>query len=161
MRKTDRERRKKWVRVLAVVLAILLIAGTLVSVLPIFEAFAEEEAVNRYEMAVTANLTAGTARVREKLTYTNTAGRALDHVMFNLWANLLRRENAVPVDDDEWNDAFPAGYAPGGVDFISVSVNGAAASCTSIFTWPPSGMSVSQASFTRPEAMFSSASLGA
>ena len=72
MRKTDRERRKKWVRVLAVVLAILLIAGTLVSVLPIFEAFAEEEAVNRYEMAVTANLTASTARVREKLTYTNT-----------------------------------------------------------------------------------------
>ncbi len=127
MRKTDRERRKKWVRVLAVVLAILLIAGTLVSVLPIFEAFAEEEAVNRYEMAVTANLTAGTARVREKLTYTNTAGKALDHVMFNLWANLLRRENAVPVDDDEWNDAFPVGYAPGGVDFISVSVNGAAA----------------------------------
>ena len=61
MRKTDRERRNKWVRVLAVVLAILLIAGTLVSVLPIFEAFAEEEAVNRYEMAVTANLTAGTA----------------------------------------------------------------------------------------------------
>ena len=77
MRKTDRERRKKWVRVLAIVLAILLIAGTLVSVLPIFEAFAEDEAVNRYELAVTANLTAGTARVREKLTYTNTAGRAL------------------------------------------------------------------------------------
>lgn len=127
MRKTDRERRKKWVRIMAVVLAILLIAGTLVSVLPIFEAFAEEEAVNRYELAVTANLTAGAARVREKLTYTNTAGRALDHVMFNLWANLLRRETAVPVDDDEWNDAFPAGYAPGGVDFISVSVNGAAA----------------------------------
>ena len=42
-----------------------------------------------------------------------------------------------------------------------LSVNGAAASCTSIFTWPPSGISVSQASFTRPEAMFSSASLGA
>ena len=127
MRKTDRERRKKWVRVLAIVLAILLIAGTLVSVLPIFEAFAEEDAANRYEMAIAVDLTAGTARVREKLTYTNTAGKALDHVMFNLWANLLRRENAVPVDDDEWNDAFPAGYAPGGVDFIGVKVNGAAA----------------------------------
>lgn len=127
MRKTDREPRKKWVRILAVVLAIMLIAGTLVSVLPIFEAFAEEETANRYELTVTVNNTAGTARVYEKLTYTNTAGKALDNVMFNLWANLLRRETAVPVDDDEWNDAFPAGFAPGGVDFISVNVDGEAA----------------------------------
>ncbi len=127
MRKNGREQRKMWVRVMAVALAALLLIGTLVSVLPIFEAFAEEETVNRYELSIAADPSAGAARVSETLTYTNTAGRTLDHVMFNLWANLLRREDAIPVDDDEWNDAFPAGYAPGGVDFIRVRVNGEAA----------------------------------
>lgn len=127
MRKNGREQKRMWVRVMAIVLAVMLLFGTLLSVLPIFEAFAEEEAVNRYNLSVAVDLSAGTARVSEELTYTNMAGKALDHVMFNLWANLLRREDAIPVEDDEWNDAFPAGYAPGGVDFISVRVNGEAA----------------------------------
>ena len=44
--------------------------------------------------------------------------------MFSVYANVLRRQAAVPVEDTLLNDAFPEGYAPGGVDFMRVQVNG-------------------------------------
>ena len=44
--------------------------------------------------------------------------------MFCVYANALRRSDALPVESERLDDAFPAGYAPGGIDFMSVKVNG-------------------------------------
>ncbi len=114
-------------RVLAIVLALLLVGSIVLSVLPVF-GLAEEEPRSHYALDMSVDLDAQAVTVSETLDYVNATGRALDALWLNVYANALRRADSVPVENSEWNDAFPAGYAPGGVDFISVTVNGEPAS---------------------------------
>lgn len=119
-----KERKARLVRVLAVVLAVLLVGSILASVLPVFSAFAEGEARSSYELTLDVNTAAQAVNGVERLDYVNTSGRSLDCVFFTLYPNLFRRQEALPVADGHWNDAFPAGYLPGGVVFSGVRVNG-------------------------------------
>lgn len=116
------------IRVLAIVLAVLLIGTVVASVLPIF-GLAEEETPprNSYALTMAIDLEAQAIAIDETLDYVNVTGRAQDCVWLNVYANTLRRAGTVPIETDEWNNAFPGGYAPGGVDFIRVTVNGQAA----------------------------------
>ena len=126
--KSRKERHDLMIRVLAIVLAVLLIGTVVASVLPIF-GLAEAETPSRsdYTLNMAIDLEAQAIAVTETLDYVNATGRAQDCVWFNVYANTLRRANTVPVETDEWSNAFPDGYVPGGVDFISVTVNGEAA----------------------------------
>ena len=79
---------------------------------------------DRYHLEISILPEEQAAHVTATLDYTNRTGSALGGMMFSVYANILRRQASVPVEDDHMDDAFPEGYAPGGVDFIRVSVNG-------------------------------------
>ncbi len=66
-------------------------------------------------------------RVDLSLTYTNETGEKLDSVSFNVYANLFRRESALPYDNQTLEKAFPYGYAPSGIEFTGVYFNDVAA----------------------------------
>ena len=125
--KNTRHETKMWVRVGALILAILLVFGVVYSAVI---ALAEEEAPperDHYRLDIEVLLEQQTARVSQTVDYTNRTGGPLSGVMFCVYANILRRQAATPVEADRITDAFPEGYAPGGVDFIGVRVNGEAA----------------------------------
>lgn len=111
---------KLWIRILALLMAGMLVLGVLFSAA---EAFAEEAPRDRYDLKIEILPDQQAARVTQTLEYTNRTGEALDAMMFSVYLNILRRQADVPVEADAFDDAFPQGYAPGGVDFMSVRVN--------------------------------------
>ena len=125
-KKTRAERRQTLMRALAVVLAVLLIGTVVASVLPLFGLAEEAPARNEYLLNVAVDPISQAAAVEETVSFHNTTGRTLGAIWFNVYPNAQRRASTVPVEYDHWSDAFPAEYAPGGVDFISVTVNGEA-----------------------------------
>lgn len=62
--------------------------------------------------------------VHQQVTYTNDTGRDLRYLMFQVYANMLRRQSSLPFEGDD--DPYAGGFAPGGADFVSVRVNGEA-----------------------------------
>ena len=62
--------------------------------------------------------------VYQQVTYTNDTGRDLRYVLFQVYANALRRQSSAPFDADD--EPYRNGFAPGGADFLSVQVNGEA-----------------------------------
>lgn len=56
--------------------------------------------------------------------YVNETGQALDSVIFNVYANVFRRESTLPYDNATLTEAFPYGYAPSGIEFTDVRFNG-------------------------------------
>ena len=109
--------REMLLRVQAVMLA-------LVMLLCAVPAAAEEQERDRYHLEISILPEEQAVHITVTLDYVNRTGSALSDMMFSVYANILRRQASVPVEDDHMNDAFPEGYAPGGVDFIRVSVNG-------------------------------------
>ncbi len=113
---------RMWIRIVALALAGLLLLGVIFSATAVF---AEEAPANdRYDLHLEVMPDAQTVQVTQTIDYTNRTGRALRSMMFSVYANCLRRQSTVPVEDALFSDAFPAGYAPGGVDFMRVQVNG-------------------------------------
>lgn len=70
---------------------------------------------------------AQTFLVRQRVTLENRTGETLSSALFSVPANVFRRESALPYDNETLEKAFPAGYAPGGIEFTGVYVNGEAA----------------------------------
>ena len=124
MAKSKNERRDTMRRAVAIVLAVLLIGTILYSVIPVFGLAEEETPKTHYALNMAIDLDNQAIAVSETVDYVNATGRSLDAVWLNVYPNALRRADTVPVEAAAWNDAFPNGYAPGGVDFISVTVNG-------------------------------------
>ena len=85
---------------------------------------ADEAARDQYRLNLEVILDEQIVRVTQTLDFTNRTGQALDSMTFSVYANILRRQTAVPVESAQFSDAFPAGYAPGGVDFMNVEMNG-------------------------------------
>ena len=119
-------RRARMVRIVAIALAALLVLSVLYSTLSLFALGegSDEAQRPRYKMAMAADLSAMVMYVTQTVDWVNTTGRRLDSVWFTVYGNTLRRQTAMPVEADEWDDVYPAGYAPGGVDFVYVGVNG-------------------------------------
>ena len=113
------DRRKTWARIMALVLAGLLVAGIIASTVITADA---EGTQTEYSMTLSIDDESMLSGVSQRVFYTNSTGRELEYVMFNLYANVLRRSSGIPVED--WDSAFPDGFAPGGVVFSSVTVNG-------------------------------------
>ena len=57
--------------------------------------------------------------------YKNDSGEAQNALLFNVYANAFRRESTLPYDNATLEKAFPYGYAPSGIEFTSVTVDGA------------------------------------
>ena len=111
-----------FVRIAALALAVLLALGVVFSAAT---GWAEEETPrDRYTLDIEVLFAEQAVRVEAAVEYTNRTGLPLQSMMFNVYANALRRQTTVPVEEDCLSDAFPGGYAPGGVDFIRVQVNG-------------------------------------
>ena len=124
-----KKKQQRLVRIIAIVLAILLAGGAIVSAV-ISIAYAEEaELVERNQYSLTMEYLGEeqALRVSQRLVYLNDSGIHLDRVVFYAPANLFRRQSALMYDGDAWAEAFPQGYLPGGVDLQDVWVNGAEA----------------------------------
>lgn len=85
-----------------------------------------EEQRTRYRAAV-VQLDAAAYQVHCEVEYTNPAETPLTGVVFTMYANQLRRESSLAVQTEQLEAAFPAGYAPGGVEFAQITVDGAPA----------------------------------
>lgn len=106
----------------ALALAALLALGVLFSAV---SGRAEEETPrDRYTLDIEVLFAEQAVRVEATVEYTNRTGLPLQSMIFNVYANAMRRQATVPVESDSFSDAYPSGYAPGGVDFICVQVNG-------------------------------------
>ncbi|NLG25556.1 MAG: M1 family metallopeptidase [Clostridiales bacterium] len=116
--------RRLWIRVVALMLALLLVLGVAVSAVVAFAGPADPGGRDIYRIDIYYDEIGRSARVNQVLTYTNRTGATLDSLSFLLYPNAFRSLATVPIEADGLEDAFPGGYAPGGVDFVSVKVNG-------------------------------------
>ena len=105
--------------------ALLLVAALLCGALPV-GAVAETADRTQYR-AVVVQLDAATYQIYCDVDYTNTTGQRISGVLFTMYANQLRRESTLVAEADVLEETFPDGYAPGGVEFGSIAVNGEAA----------------------------------
>lgn len=121
-------KRRRVVRLLAILLAILLAGGAVVSAI-ISIAYAEEALPAPHRCTLTMEYLEDeqALRMSQRLVYTNNSGRTLDRVLFYAPANLFRRQSTLPYEGQTLIDAFPAGYLPGGIDLSKVCVDGAEA----------------------------------
>ena len=116
---------KKTIQIIALVLVVLLVGGTVIGAL--FAALAEENppARNRYEISMEYLEDEQALHIGQRLVYINGSPDALDRVVFCAAPNMFRRESALMYENDDLDSVFPHGYAPGGIDLRSVRVNGA------------------------------------
>ena len=124
-----RKKQQRLVRIIAIVLAVLLAGGAIISAV-ISIAYAEEAEPserNQYDITMEYLGEEQALRVSQRLVYLNDSGIHLDRVVFYAPANMFRRQSALMYDDEQWAEAFPAGYLPGGIDLQGVLVDGEAA----------------------------------
>ena len=114
-------------RVLALLLVALLVLGTIASI--VFTHAHGEEIVARDAITLDVEFLEEeqALRIRQRLLYINRTGGSLDRVEFSLYANMFRRQTALMYEGDVWQDVFPLGNAPGGVEFSRILVDGEAA----------------------------------
>ena len=122
-------KRKRLVRILALALAALLVLGTMASIVFSHDHAHAEAAAERdgYHLEIAFYEDAQALQIRQRLRYTNRTGGRLDRVEFSVYANMFRRVTALMYEGDVWQDIFPAGNAPGGIEFSRVLVDGEAA----------------------------------
>ena len=126
MNKKAKQIQKNIVRVIALVLALLLVGSAVFSIF--VYGFAEElPDRDAYELTVDLYEEEQALQVSQRLVYTNRTGKPIENVMFYLYGNMLRRESALVYDNDDLGALFPAGYAPGSIEFSEIRVNGAPA----------------------------------
>ena len=116
---------KTVVRVLALIMAFLLVLGVVISVL--YGGNAEPMPRSEYELDIYIREESHAAEISQTVRYANSTGARLRYVMFSVYANAYRRLLTLPFEDGKLDSAFPNGYAPGGADFTSVTINGAPA----------------------------------
>ena len=113
----------KFVRILALSMAIIMILLSVLAVIFSQGALAEAVPIDRYQIDMRVNEAADTVVVSESLTYHNITGGHLSQVVFNLYPNAYRRQLTTPIEMDQMQSAYPNGYTPGGADFFSVLVD--------------------------------------
>ncbi len=126
-KKNNFAKRKALVRLIAILLAVLLAGSVLVSAILSSVAYGEESVRNNFELDIQYMEDEQALRVSQRLVYHNNTGKTIDRVVFTAAANIFRRESALNYENDDLNAVFPYGFAPGGIEMESVSVNGESA----------------------------------
>lgn len=121
------KKHRKLVRVLALVLALLLVGGVLFGTLVSALSEGETASGNRCELTMEYNEEAQALRVSQRLVYVNRTGGALSQVVFYAAGNMLRRETALMYESGDLAEVFFKGYLPGGIELMDVRFNGAPA----------------------------------
>lgn len=117
---------KNAVRVLAIVLAALLVVSALFSAIyMIAAAESEDPGTTQYEITAYMRTSEQALSCEQTTVYTNGTDGKLSQLFFACYPNALRRQALAPFDEADWDAAYPNGYAPGGIQFSSVRVNGA------------------------------------
>lgn len=116
-------KQKRLVRMIAIILAALLVFSAVISAVISF-AYAEEAPANQYTLTMEYMNEEQALRMSQRLVYSNGSGIALDRVVFYAPANMFRRQNALFYESASLAAAFPNGYVPGGIELTSVCVNG-------------------------------------
>ena len=123
------KQQRRMVRLIAIVLVALMAFSAIISAV-ISLAYAEEAIAaerNRCTLTMEYLEDEQALRISQRLVYTNDSDFSLDRVVFYMPANLLRRQSALPYEEDALLQAFPAGYLPGGADLINVRADGVTA----------------------------------
>lgn len=110
-------------RVLAIVIVVAMLVTFVISIV-VSTARSETLTRDRYSMDISLDQEGQALLITQRLSYTNTTGARLDRVLFAVYANQFRRETTVMYESAA---ALPSGYTPGGVEFTSVTVDGAEA----------------------------------
>ena len=119
--------RQRVIRVIAIILAVLLAGGMVVSVLVSFLAgsgYAEEAARDQYAIEMEYLEEEQALRVSQRLVYTNRTPDRLQAVLFYASGNMFRRQSALMYESGDLDAVFPYGYAPAGIDLRAVRFNG-------------------------------------
>ena len=89
------KRKKQLARILALLLAVLLVLGTIASI--VFGHAHGEETATRDEIALELEFfeEEQALQIRQRLRYTNRTGKHLDRVEFSVYANMFRRVTAL------------------------------------------------------------------
>lgn len=119
--KAKKDRRGRVVRWLALGLVILMVGSILVALIIPPSAFAEE--TGRCDMQLTVLEGLGAVSVTQTIEYQNDTGQPIDQMIFQLAPNALRRETTAPYESETMIDAYPDGFAAGGVEIRSVQFN--------------------------------------
>ncbi len=122
--KAKKDMRSRAVRWVALLLVVLIVFGGLIAAL-ISTAFAEENP--RCDMQLTVLEGLGAVSASQTVKYRNGTGQPIDQMIFQLAPNSLRRETTAPYESETIIDAYPDGFAAGGVELHSVQFNGQAA----------------------------------
>ena len=117
------KKQKRLVRLVAIVLAALLVFSAVISAV-ISLAYAEEAPANQCELTMEYLNEEQALRMSQRLVYINASGKKLDRVVFYAPANMFRRQSALFYESETLSKAFPNGYLPGGIDLMDVRVNG-------------------------------------
>jgi len=121
-------RNKKLIRAIAVVLAVLLVGGVVFSAL--FSALSEEQTGvgdsghSQYALTMEYLDDEQALHITQRLVYVNPSDRRLTGVVFYAAGNMFRRESALMYDDADLERVFFDGYAPAGIDLLSVRCDG-------------------------------------
>lgn len=116
------KKNNKAVRLLALILAILLALGAIVSTL-LTTVFADEDA-DAYTVKAVMNREEQTISCEETILWHNATGEKLPQLFLCCYANALRRYESAPFEAGEDDTAYPEGFAPGGIQFYEIKVNG-------------------------------------
>lgn len=116
------KKRQNLMRILAVVLALLIVGGTVASVL--ISALAEETVRDSFTLEMEYLEDQQALHISQRLVFHNDTGDVLDRVVFYAAANMYRRESALMYESSVLESVFPSGYAPAGIELGSVQVNG-------------------------------------
>lgn len=113
--------KRKVIKILAIaVVGALLLMMVASLIIPANSAGARD----KYELEITMLEEAQALHVKQRLFYVNNTGDTLDRAMFSVYGNMFRRRSAIMYEDES---VFPAGFAPGGVEFSNITVNGESA----------------------------------
>lgn len=123
MRKTDRS---KVSRIVALILAGLMIFSALLSALLSMGHFHAHAAELDPQVQITAQMLPDEQAIRCEQTtvYTNGTDGKLSQLFFSCYVNTLRRQETLPFDSNDLQEAYPDGFAPGGIEFAAVLVDG-------------------------------------
>lgn len=124
--------RSKMSRIVAFILAGLMIFSALFSALMsmgVFHVHAHAETVDtQYSISAQMLPDEQILRCEQTIVYTNGTDEKLSQLFFSCYLNALRRQETLPFDGNDIAEAYPQGFAPGGVQFYAVMVDGEAAS---------------------------------
>lgn len=109
---------KKLIRMLFVLALLCMLVGVVSA--------QAEDGRTQYRAAM-VQLDPATYQIHCEVEYVNRTGKPISGVVFTMYANQLRRESSLVAETDLLEATFPNGYAPGGVEFGRITVNGEAA----------------------------------